>query len=53
MKKNILVIGGTGFIGSEIISQLIKIDEYNTYSFGHKKMILVILLSETSKKLKP
>lgn len=37
MKKNILVIGGTGFIGSEIISQLIKIDEYNTYSFGHKK----------------
>ena len=37
MKKNVLVIGGTGFIGSEVIFQLQKEGKYNIYSFSRSK----------------
>jgi len=39
MKKNVLVIGGTGFIGSEVIFQLQKEGKYNIYSFSRSKNV--------------
>lgn len=37
MKKNILVVGGTGFIGSQVIYQLLQNNEYEVYSFSRHK----------------
>jgi UDP-glucose 4-epimerase len=36
MKKNVLVIGGTGYIGSEVILELENNKKYNVVSFSHQ-----------------
>ena len=38
MKYNILVTGGTGFIGKNFISQLYKKKKFNIYSLSQKKI---------------
>lgn len=38
MKYNILVTGGTGFIGSNFISELVKKKKFNIYSLSQKKI---------------
>lgn len=37
MKKNILVIGGTGLIGSEVVKKLSIDKKYKIFCFSHKK----------------
>jgi len=38
LKYNILVTGGTGFIGKNFISQLYKKKKFNIYSLSQKKI---------------
>lgn len=37
MKKSVLVIGGTGLIGSEVVNTLLDSKKYNVFSFSHRR----------------
>ena len=44
MSKNILIVGGTGFIGNHLIEKLIKLKTFKVFSISKKIKKLNILI---------